>query len=63
MGRIDRIARIAVAVFIAIMMLAGGVSGIGIVIVGIIAAYLLITGIVGTCLIYNLLKASTIKKA
>ena len=63
MGRVDRIVRIVVAVFVAILILAGSITGAWAVILGIIAAILLVTGIVGTCPLYLLLKLSTNKKA
>jgi hypothetical protein len=63
MSRVDRIARIAVALFVAILLLSGALTGAVGVVLGIIAAILLITGIVGTCPLYLILKVSTNKKA
>ena len=59
---IDRVIRIALALVIAILYFSGTISGaIGIILL-IVALVLLLTGIVGFCPLYALLKISTFKQ-
>ncbi|MBN1850515.1 MAG: DUF2892 domain-containing protein [Deltaproteobacteria bacterium] len=59
MGTIDRVIRVALAILIGILYLAGVISGVAAVILGIIAVIFLITGFVGFCPAYVPFKIST----
>ena len=63
MGSADRGIRIAVAALVAVLYFTHAISGTLAVILGIVAAVFLITGIVGTCPAYIPLEISTLKKA
>lgn len=63
MGSLDRIIRIALAVIIAILYFANVISGTWAIILGILALVLLLTGLVGVCPLYMLLRTSTLKKS
>ena len=52
MGMTDRIVRLAVVVFIAVLYFAGQISGIAATILGIVAVAFLLTGIIGWCPTY-----------
>jgi len=60
-GQIDRIIRVALAVLVGILYFTGVISGTWAIILGILAAILLVTGLVGTCPLYMLLGTSTKK--
>lgn len=62
MGVIDRILRIILALIVIILYLAGQITGTAAIVLGIIAAIFIITGIIGYCPIYQLLGISTKKK-
>jgi hypothetical protein len=62
MGSADRGIRIAAAVVIAVLYLTHVISGTLAVILGVIAAVLVITSFVGVCPAYLPFKASTLKK-
>jgi len=62
MGAPDRIIRLIIGVVLAILALAKIVTGAGAVVLGIIAIILILTGIIGFCPLYVLLKMSTTKK-
>ena len=57
----DRIARVVLGIVLLFLSLAGTVSGILGVVIGILGAILLVTGLVGVCPMYMLLKFSTKK--
>lgn len=59
MGTIDRVVRAVVAVAIAALYFAGAISGTLAIILGIVAAVLLLTSIVGFCPLYYPFKLST----
>jgi hypothetical protein len=52
MGLIDRIARMAVSVIIAAMILNGQLRGVGGILLGILVGVLIITSVVGVCPAY-----------
>jgi fatty acid desaturase len=52
MGLTDRLVRIAVAIMIAALYFTGQIWGKAALVLGIIAVILVITGIIGTCLMY-----------
>ena len=60
-GLADRITRTVAAVIIAALLFSGQVSGVVATILGVLAAVLLVTAIVGFCPLYALLKVSTAK--
>jgi len=62
MGTFDRLIRIIIGVIMAILVIAKTVTGVGAVILGIIAIALLLTGITGMCPLYVPLKISTLKQ-
>ena len=62
-GTIDRVVRLLFAVVVAVLYFGGFISGTVALILGILAAVLLATSIVGFCPIYALLKMSTRKQA
>ena len=62
MGTTDRIIRTVVAIIIAILYFTRVISGTLAIILGIIAALLLVTSILGWCLIYAILGISTKRK-
>lgn len=59
MGTIDRVVRAVVAVAIAALYFAGAISGTLAIILGIVAAVLLLTSIVGFCPLYYPFQLST----
>jgi len=62
MGKTDRIIRIIIAVVIAVLYFTHQISGIAAIILGIIAAIFILTGIIGFCPLYAPFKISTRKK-
>ncbi len=62
MGTVDRVIRIAAAVGVAILYATGVISGTLGVVLGVLAAVFLVTGLVGVCPLYILFKISTRKK-
>ncbi|HUX13047.1 MAG TPA: DUF2892 domain-containing protein [Spirochaetia bacterium] len=62
MALIDRIIRAVLAVAVLVLFLAGQLSGVAAIILGIIAVIFIATAVVGTCPLYLLLRIST-KKA
>ena len=62
MGALDRGLRIAAAIIIAILYLAGSISGVTAIILGIIAVIFLLTGLFAFCPLYLPLGISTCKK-
>ena len=63
MGTIDRVIRVILAIVVIILYLAGTITGVAAIILGIIAAIFIITSIVGYCPLYVPLKISTRKHA
>jgi hypothetical protein len=61
-NRVDRIIRVIVGAILLALGLLGVVSGAWLWIVTILGAILLVTGVVGFCPLYALLKISTAKK-
>ena len=62
MGNIDRGIRIMVALLIAVLYFTGLLSGLGAVVLGIVAVVLLLTSAIGFCPAYMLLGLSTKEK-
>lgn len=60
MGTVDRGVRIAIALLVAVLYLTHAISGTWAIILGVIAAVLLVTGFVGVCPVYKALKLSTL---
>ncbi len=63
MGTIDRIIRTLLAIAIIILYLAGSITGIAAIILGIFALIFLITSAIGYCPLYAPFKISTISKS
>ena len=63
MGTIDRIIRIVFAVLVVALYFTGVISGTLAIILGILAAVFVVTGIVGFCPLYAPFKLSTIRKS
>ena len=53
-GPEDRIARIVIAIGLAVIIYVGVVDGTAAIIAGVVAAYLLVSGLLSTCLVYKL---------
>ncbi len=62
MGTADRVARFVLAIVVGLLYLAGTISGVVAVILGIVAAVFLLTSIVGYCPGYVPLKINTAAK-
>ena len=62
MGSIDKLARVFVAVVIAVLYFTGQITGTAAIILGIFAVVFLLTSAIGFCPLYLPLKLSTIKK-
>jgi hypothetical protein len=62
MGVIDRVIRIVLAVTVAVLIILNILTGIPAIILGILAAIFMITGIIGTCPLYMPFRFSTKKK-
>jgi hypothetical protein len=62
MGSIDRYLRAALAIVFAILIFLGTVEGVAAVILGVLAAILLVTSVLGFCPIYAPLHWSTLTK-
>ena len=58
-GPEDRVVRIVVALALAVVIYVAHLTGVGAIIAGIIAAYLLITGLLARCLLYKLIGVDT----
>ena len=61
MSNTDRLIRLVVAVVIGILVLVGALQGAAAIILGILALFLLVTAVVGTCPLYMLAKFTTKK--
>ena len=62
MGTIDRVVRIALAVAVLVLFLTHAISGPVAIVLGVIAAVLVLTSFVGVCPLYIPLKLSTLAK-
>ena len=62
MGITDRIIRIVIAIIIVILYFTNQISGVAAIILGTIAIIFILTGIIGFCPLYVLLKLSKKKK-
>jgi hypothetical protein len=58
-GPEDRVVRIVVAIGLAVVIYVTGLHGIGAILAGILAAYLLITGLLTRCVFYKLIGVDT----
>ena len=58
-GPEDRVVRIVVAIGLAVIIYAGVLDGIAAIVVGIVAAYLLLSGLFARCLLYKAATASS----
>jgi hypothetical protein len=58
-GPEDRVVRIVVAIGLAIVIYVTKLDGIGAILCGILAAYLVITGLLGRCLFYKMIGVDT----
>jgi hypothetical protein len=58
-GPEDRVVRIVAAIVLAVLIFVGAIEDLGVVIAGVLAAYLLVTAIIRTCLIYKLIGMDT----
>ncbi len=58
-GPEDRVVRIVVALVLAVIVYMGVLPRIGSIVAGVIAAYLLITGLLARCLFYKLIDVDT----
>lgn len=59
LGGADRIVRIVVAIGLAILIYVGTLDDTAAIVAGVIAAYLLITGLLASCLIYKMIGVDT----
>jgi len=62
MGTLDRIIRVLLAVVVLVLYLAGAISGLAAVILGILAAVFVLTSLVGFCPLYLPFNFSTSRK-
>jgi hypothetical protein len=62
MGATDRVVRIAAAIAVLVLYLTHVISGPLAIVLGVIAAVLVLTSFVGVCPLYMPLKVSTVKK-
>jgi hypothetical protein len=58
-GTADRVARLCIAALLAFLALTTSVEGVGETIAYVVAAYLVITSIIGACLVYKVLDVNT----
>jgi hypothetical protein len=58
-GPEDRIVRIVVALALALLIYLGTLGGTAAIVAGIVAAYLLVTGLVARCAVYKLIGVDT----
>ena len=58
-GPEDRVVRIVIAIALAVLIYVGSVGSTGAIIAGVIAAYLAITGLIGSCPIYRMIDVDT----
>jgi hypothetical protein len=58
-GPEDRVVRIVVALGLGVLIYFAGLTNIAAIVVGVVAAYLLVTGLLARCVIYNLIGVDT----
>ena len=58
-GPEDRVVRIVVALGLAVLIYMQVLDGIAAIVVGVVAAYLLITGVLARCLVYKVIDVDT----
>ena len=63
MGTIDRIIRILLAIVVVILYMTGSITGVAVIILGIVAFVFIVTSLIGFCPLYAVCKISTIKKS
>ncbi len=63
MGIADRVIRVALAALVAVLVPLGLLTGAAAIVLGIVGAIFLVTGIVGTCPLYLLLGISTRRRS
>lgn len=63
MGTIDRIIRVSLVVVIAILYFTNVIMGTWAIVLGILAAVLLVTSLIGFCPLYVLFGVSTLKRS
>lgn len=62
MGSIDRVIRILIAVVIVVLFFSYEITGITAIILGALAVVMMITGLIGFCPLYSMLRIKTVKK-
>ena len=62
MGMFDRLIRVILAIVVAVLYLAGAISGTAAVVLGVLAIILVVTSLVSFCPLYVPFKLSTKKK-
>ena len=62
-GSADRVIRTLIALAIGVLIIGGQFTGTAAVILGIVAVVLLVTGAIGVCPLYALLKVTTAKRS
>lgn len=63
MGMIDRVARVVLALAVAVLYFTGTISGVVAVLLGVLAVVFLLTGIVGFCPLYRPFNFSTLRQS
>lgn len=63
MGTIDRVIRVLLAIVVIVLYLAGSITGVAAIILGILAVVFILTSLIGFCPLYVPFKISTIVKA
>lgn len=58
-GTADRVARLCIAALLAFLAMTTSVEGVGEIVSYAVAAYLVLTAIIGTCFIYKILDVNT----
>ena len=58
-GPEDRVVRIVVALGLAVLVYMDVLEGVAAIVVGIVAAYLLVTGLLARCLVYKMIDVDT----
>ena len=59
LGPKDRVVRIVFAILLAVLLYVGVIEATGAIVAGVVAAYLLITALLGSCLFYKLIGVDT----
>jgi Na+(H+)/acetate symporter ActP len=63
MGTVDRVIRFVLAIVVVILYMAGSITGVAAIILGILAVVFIITSLIGFCPLYVPFKISTISKS